>query len=81
MAQIVTNRHPIRAALWGFLLGLGIAIYLVVFSVIGLDNAAGVVTKVVIVVLIVMALSVVWGLFGPARKPRGAPPGTVTDDA
>jgi hypothetical protein len=78
MAETTLKRHPGRAAAWGFLLGLAAVLYLtVVWPVIAFDNWTTVTVKAVIVILVVMALSVLWGLFGPAKKPRGAAPAAL----
>lgn len=75
MTQTQLTRHPFRAALWGLILGLGVFVYLTfVWPVIGLDDVNTVALKGALVVGAVMALSILWGLFGPARKPRGAAP-------
>ncbi len=78
MAETTVKRHPIRAALWGFILGLGVVIYLtLVFPVIALESVNSVATQavivIVIVIVIVMIVSIVWGLYGPAKKPKGSP--------
>ncbi len=73
------KRHPIRGALWGFLLGLGVAVYLVIFKVIGFDNVTSVTVKIVLVVIAAMALGALWGMFGPAKKPKGARLAAATD--
>ena len=36
-AQTVVKRHPIRGILWGFLMGLGLTVVLVVTKVIDLE--------------------------------------------
>ena len=72
-AQQEVRKHPIRGAIWGFFLGLGVAIYLVLFAVIafgdwipfGLCIAAGI------------ALGIVWALFAPAKQPKGAQPSSA----
>ena len=75
MAQTQLKRHPVRAALWGLILGLGVFVYLTfVWPVIGLDDVKTVAVKGALVVAGVMVLAIFWGLFGPARKPRGAAP-------
>jgi len=80
MAQTQLKRHPVRAAFWGLILGLGVFVYLTfVWPVIGLDDVAAVALKGALVVVGVMVLAVLWGLFGPARKPKGAEP--MTSDA
>ena len=81
MADTVTQRHPIRGAIWGLVMGLGIFLLLTVaWPVIGLDSVGGVVTKLVIVLVISMAVSVLWGMFGPAKKPKGPPPRSAASD-
>ena len=75
MAQTQLKRHPVRAALWGLILGLGVFVYLTfVWPVIGLDDVKTVAVKGAVLVGGVMLLSILWGLFGPAKKPKGAPP-------
>jgi hypothetical protein len=75
MAQTQLTRHPGRAAVWGLFLGLGVAVYLTfVWPIIGLDSISGASTKIVLVVAAVMVLSVIWGVAGPARKPKGQVP-------
>ena len=75
MAELVTKRHPIRAALWGFVAGLGVLLMLtVVWPVIGLDSAAAVSIKAAIVVGGIMVLAVVWSMVAPPKKPKGQPP-------
>ena len=90
MAQTQLKRHPVRAAFWGLILGLGVFVYLTfVWPVIGLDDVKTVALKGALVVVGVMVLAVLWGLFGPAKKPKGAaplradaaPPAPLTDPA
>lgn len=69
-------RHPLRGLLWGLVLGLGVAVLLTfVWPVVGLDNVRSVAIKWVAIVGAIMFISMLWGLFGPARRPRGAAPG------
>jgi len=78
MAQTQLKRHPVRAAIWGFILGLGVFVYLTfVWPVIGLDNVTSVALKGAAVVVGVMLLAILWGLFGPAKKPKGVAPFTA----
>jgi hypothetical protein len=78
MAETQLKRHPFRAAFWGLILGLGVAVYITfVWSVIGLDSITAVVVKWILVVGGVMILSILWGLFGPAKKPKGPAPAFV----
>jgi hypothetical protein len=75
MAQTQLKRHPWRAAIWGLILGLGVFVYLTfVWPVIGLDGVSTVALKGALLVGGVMLLAILWGLFGPARKPKGAAP-------
>ena len=81
MADTVTKRHPVRAAVWGLVAGIGVfGLLTFAWPVIGLDSVGGVITNLIIVVVITMAASVVWGMFGPAKKPKGAPPRSATSD-
>ena len=83
MAETTLKRRPGRAASWGFLIGLAMVIYLtVVWPVIAFDDWNTVAIKAVVVIAIVMALSVLWGLFGPAKKPKGSaePPPPAESD-
>ena len=54
--------HPIRGALWGLLLGLGLATYLILFKII----AIGLVVPVAVIVFTV-AIGAAWGRFAPPR--------------
>ena len=77
---MVARRHPIRALLWGFLVGIGVSVYLtLVFPVIVLDSIPGAAIKmavVAVVVAVVMMLLTVFVL--PPRKPKGVPPARRT---
>lgn len=78
MADTVTKRHPIRAAIWGFVAGIGMLVYLTfVFPVIAIDTRSAVITKGLIVIVVTMVVSVLWGMFGPAKKPKGARPASA----
>jgi hypothetical protein len=65
----VVKKHPIRGLLWGLMFGLGLTLLLVVTKVINLD---------LITMIIVLAagtlVGVLWGMFGPAKSPKGPPP-------
>jgi len=76
MTQTQLQRHPVRGAVWASS-SPGIAVYLTfVWPVIGLDDYKAVAVKWALVVGGVMLLSILWGLFGPAKKPKGASPAT-----
>ena len=75
MAEMNIKRRPIRAALYGLMLGFSIWYFLQFqFAVFSLDSTGGVITKAVIVIVAVMALSVVWAYVAPPKKPKGAQP-------
>jgi Na+/proline symporter len=75
MAETTTKRHPIRGAIWGLILGLGVVVYLtLVFPVIALESVSQVATQGIIVIIVVMVLSVLWGMYGPAKAPKGSAP-------
>jgi len=79
MAETVTKKHPIRGALWGLLMGLGIVGFLIVgYPVIGIGDPATLAIQVAVVVGGAMLVGVLWALFGPAKKPKGEPPSTKT---
>ena len=67
--QPKVKRHPIRGALWGLMMGIGVALILINFAVIAFGT---IVPWIVIGVFVV--LGVLWGLFAPAKKPKGEPP-------
>ena len=73
--ETATRRHPVRGGLYGLCLGIGAAIYLIIFSVMPFD----VVTTIVVAAAGVV-VGILWGLFAPARKPDGPPPATVEPD-
>jgi hypothetical protein len=66
------KRRPIRGALWGLLLGIGVIALLVMYSVI----AVGTLTPWV-VLLAFIVLGALWGAFGPAKQTRDLPPSRV----
>ena len=82
MAQTQLKRHPVRGALWGLVLGLGVFVYLTfVWPVIGLDDVTAVAIKGGAVVGSVMLAAILWGLFGPAKKPKGPVPADAAPPA
>lgn len=76
-AETVAKRHPIRALLWGLLIGIGVAIYLtLVFPVIVLDSVSAAVLKMAIVALGVAVIMMVVTMYViPPKKPKGPAPG------
>ena len=71
-APVELHRHPFRALFWSLLLGIGVALILIVTKVITLA-----IQSIVIVIVVVMVLGVLWGLFGPAKQPKGPVPVVV----
>jgi hypothetical protein len=63
-SQLV-ERYPVRGALWGLLLGVGLAIYLIMFKVVTI----GPVIPIVVIVLSIGA-GIAWGKFAPPRSKR-----------
>lgn len=55
--------HPIRGAIYGLILGIGLALLLVAFAVITIQFAIP-----VIVIILATVLGGVWGRFGPPRE-------------
>lgn len=68
-------RHPIRGALAGLLLGFGLALLLISFSVIALGTLAP-----LVVIGVGVALGVVLTLAVPARGASAAPQPASSDD-
>lgn len=67
--ETVTERHPVRGFLWGLLMGLGLAIVAVVTTLVSLS-----LVTVVVLVVVGAVVGVVWGLYGPAKPPKGRAP-------
>lgn len=76
--ETITKRHPIRGFLYGILLGLGLMLL-----VVGQGIAALGTYPPFIVLIVGIVLGTLWGMFGPAKAPKGPPPAgaTVVDDA
>ena len=75
--QSTIQRHPILGAFYGLLLGLGIAIYLVLFEVTPFRFST-----VIIVAVVTLVVGALWGSFAPARRPdRGSPTEVAISEA
>jgi multisubunit Na+/H+ antiporter MnhB subunit len=69
MAETTLTRHPIRGFIWGLITGAGVALLLMVFSVIPLSiPTLGIYTGVSAL------LGALWGSFAPPKKPKGVAP-------
>ena len=79
--EVEVQRHPIRGALFGLLIGLSLAYFLFFqFAVFGFDTLGSVITKFVVVVLIGVAIGVAWAYLAPAKEPEGPPPAAAHDE-
>lgn len=58
---------PILGAVWGVFFGLGLALIAINSGIIEMTIGAA-----VPVVILGIALGVLWSLFGPAKRPKGA---------
>ena len=65
---MVTKRHPVRGALYGIVLGVGLAAIAIGRKLVALDSALP-------WVLLVLGIVVggLWGAFAPPKKPRDRP--------
>ncbi len=70
MAETSVKRHPIAAVLWGIVGGLGVTLFLMGRAQIAIGRW----TAPIIIMVVVVTLNVLWAYFGPAKKPKGAPP-------
>ena len=61
--------HPIRGAVYGLFFGLGLALLLMVFKVLGLS-----VPLMIVLGLVFLVLGGVWGRFAPPRATKDPPP-------
>jgi hypothetical protein len=69
MAHTTTTTHPIRGALWGLVLGVGLALVLVITKVIYLD-----LVPILVVLAATVVVGILWGQFAPATPPKGPEP-------
>ena len=68
-AEMKIKRRPIRGAIYGLLLGLGVAVELVLFSVLRFSWAA-----IITVTVIGVVVGIIWSLIAPAKKAHGPNP-------
>ena len=69
MATTTTKRHPIRGFFWGIPFGLGLALIAVGQKWVALGTWPP-----FIILIVGIVISVLWGMFGPAKGPKGEPP-------
>ena len=77
MATATVKKHPIRGAIWGLFMGIGLSLILAGRKVI----AFGETSSFVIVIVIGVVVGIVWGMFGPAKGPKGPEPVDVVEPA
>lgn len=77
MTATSVKKHPIRGLFWGLFMGVGLALILIGRGVIAFGDTV----SFIVVVLIGMAISVVWSMFGPAKKPKGQAPSASAEAA
>jgi len=65
----VLHRHPIRGAIWGLVMGLGVILLLMVLSKVQLQIPTAIIYTVVGGVV-----GALWGTFAPPKKPKGPRP-------
>ncbi len=71
-------RHPIRGGVYGFVLGLGLALMAIGRKIVDLDSVIP-----VILVVLGIGIGVAWAMFAPAKgrtAPAGAPDGATSSD-
>jgi hypothetical protein len=69
----VKQTHPVRGILWGIPFGLGLAVVLLVTKVIPLSPV-----WLIVVIMFGIVVGAAWGMFGPAKGPKGPPPVAAT---
>jgi hypothetical protein len=74
MTATTTKRHPIRGFLYGIPFGLGLAMIAV-----GQKWAALGTWPPFILVIDGILVSMAWGMFGPAKAPKGPDPSATTE--
>lgn len=72
-APTSVKRHPIMAVVWGIIGGIGLSLFLMGRAQIPIGKW----TWPIVIVVAMIALNLLWTYFGPAKKPKGAPPPTA----
>jgi len=69
MAEQDLKRHPVLGGFWGIPTGLGLGLLAVNSQIFSLS-----ITTLVAFAVLGIVLGAVWASFGPAKKPKDAPP-------
>ena len=69
MPKTTLSRHPIRGAIWGLLFGAGLGLLLMVLSIVPLS-----IPTLIIYTAAATVVGLLWGMFAPAKRPKGAAP-------
>ncbi len=69
MADTPKKTKPIAGGIWGLLLGIGLALMAIDRKLIALSIAPA-----ALFIVVGIVLGLLWALFGPAKKPKVAPP-------
>jgi predicted lipid-binding transport protein (Tim44 family) len=69
MTTQTLKRHPIRGFIWGLVAGLGLGLLLMVLSIVPLS-----IPTLAMYTGVTAVLGLVWGIVGPAKKPKGPAP-------
>lgn len=71
------RRHPVRGALYGIVLGLGLALVAIGRKLVTLDSIMP-----LVIVVVGIVIGVLWSMLGPAKNPKApAPPEASADSA
>ncbi len=74
MPETDLKRHPIRGGIWGIPTGLGLGLLAINSQVFSLS-----ITTLAVFTVAGIAIGTLWASFGPAKKPKGAPPGDTPE--
>ncbi|MCP3936800.1 MAG: hypothetical protein GY708_15675 [Actinomycetia bacterium] len=64
-AETTVKRHPIRGAIYGVVLGIGLALVAVGRKMITLDSIMP-----IVLIVVGIAVGVLWAMFAPAKQPK-----------
>lgn len=76
MPATTLTRHPVRGAIWGLLFGTGLGLLLMVLAIVPLS-----IPTLIIYAVASTVLGVLWGMFAPAKRPKGAAPAAAAPPA